>query len=51
MLQLEKMLEFIAKDYVAEYDRECYFATVSKDVLIEYAMMGEKKGRVRLEVE
>ena len=51
MLQLEKTLELIEAEYAEEFDRERYFAAVNKDVFLEYATTGEKKGKIKIEVE
>ncbi len=51
MLQLEKNLKLIEEEYAEEFDRECYFAAVNKDVFLEYATTGEKKGKIMIEVE
>jgi hypothetical protein len=44
MLQLREILELIQKDHNAKYEREGYFAAITKDDLFEFAVNGKKNG-------
>lgn len=44
MLQLREILELIQKDHNGKYEREGYFAAITKDDLFEFAVNGKKNG-------
>ena len=46
MLQLKELLENIGKNYPGIYDETDYFAAVSKDVLLHFAVEHKETGSI-----